>query len=79
MINYANAGATLNGYDMYGIPAEPVGMQGIPLTLNGPGPSYAANPLSPTPASTAPALSLVGIGLLLLAWRVLVEIYGDEE
>lgn len=66
----------MNEGDMYGTPASPWGQPAY--ALNGPNQGYVASPVAGTTAGIAPAISLVGLAILLVAYRVVVEMYGED-
>lgn len=72
---------TLNWSDTYGIPSSPFQVA-APISAGGPGQSYVA-PAFSSPGTvmasvgTAPAFSLLGMVILLVALRIAVEMGGQ--
>lgn len=72
---------TMNWSDAYGIPSSPF-QQAAPISAGGPGQSFVA-PAFSSPGtvmgdtSSAPAFSLLGFVIILVALRIAVEMGGE--
>lgn len=82
MINGANAGGTMSMADIYGVPVSGFQMSDT-ISAGGPNQSFVAPAYSgPGTAGgaggTAPAISVLGLILLLVAYRIVVELASRE-